>query len=1102
MNFKDLNEPLKVDFKLQPDITYTADIRLSEATRDHTKLYNRDKADQHPISAITGLEDALEGLSDDITAENNRAIEAEETLDNKIDSEADTRAEEITHVEGLISDEETRAKGVEQELADSIDSNHQAISNHVSDKDNPHEVTKAQVGLGNVDNTSDLNKPVSTATQTALDGKVDKVSFANRVYGTDANGNQTTYDKGSFGQVDDVQVGGVSVVTNKIAELGTMASEMADDYYTASQIDTALDGKEDTISDLNTIRSNASDGEAAYTTIQTFGNIVTHNVSEFATSTQGALADTALQPNDNISELTNNLSYQTATQVANSIAVETGNRESADNNLQSQIDAIVSASDVFDVVGTYAELQAYDISSVPVNDIIKVLEDSTHAGAATYYRCVETGGVKSWSYIGSEGAYYTKAEADSNFVPQTRTVNSKALSSDITLTASDVGALPSSTVIPTVNDATITIQKNGDTVGTFTLNQSSNETVNLTVPTNTSELTNDSGFITGISSSDVTTALGYTPADDDDVVHKTGAETIAGEKRFTGIQKLEGNTVKRLNTTRGTNPSSTQYANIYISDSTNQVGDNTAFGNFRTLIAQTGTVRSIVQAFKNTTAGTNYSVSLEAIYDTPNNNYFLRLGGNPLSTDMNYSLSRVTSSTTLNTIPTMGWVNNPETSTNVVHRSGHEPIGGEKTFTGNIVRRFGTTVDGANHYNTALVFRNSDNETTGFVRNVYYSDNSIVTGLQTPRTIDGVTKYANIEVGIKEDGTIFTSAPTPATGSNSNDIATTAYVKAQGYVDTTSNQTIAGEKTFTGYIKGQAANYTNHAIKLGSGGVDYMDFYEYGGIWNFYKSRSGTNTLVGKIAELTTSTNDETLATTNWVNNKGYALDSGVVKTSGDQNIAGVKKFANNHSLVVRNPNITKGTNPSARQYWNIGFTDTNSADYKDRLGVIECYLDANGNSQMQIKAYKNEAQSTATEYIGVTYPASGSAYTYAPTPATSDSSTKIATTAFVNNWVNANTSEVDVVTAYSLGQNGYIKFSNGVIIQWGTTTSAAAATAITLPTAFSNTDYSVTITSVGNSGVYQRLISSSTPKSTTGFTTYASGGAASLNFSWQAIGY
>ena len=49
------------------------------------------------------------------------------------------------------------------------------ISEHLKSKANPHGVTKEQVGLGNVDNTADVNKPISKATQTALDGKVDKV---------------------------------------------------------------------------------------------------------------------------------------------------------------------------------------------------------------------------------------------------------------------------------------------------------------------------------------------------------------------------------------------------------------------------------------------------------------------------------------------------------------------------------------------------------------------------------------------------------------------------------------------------------------------------------------------------------------------------------------------------------------------------------------------------------------------------------------------------------------------------------------------------------------------------------------------------------------
>lgn len=48
------------------------------------------------------------------------------------------------------------------------------LSAHVSDNGNPHNVTASQVGLGNVDNTSDANKPVSTAQQTALNLKEDK----------------------------------------------------------------------------------------------------------------------------------------------------------------------------------------------------------------------------------------------------------------------------------------------------------------------------------------------------------------------------------------------------------------------------------------------------------------------------------------------------------------------------------------------------------------------------------------------------------------------------------------------------------------------------------------------------------------------------------------------------------------------------------------------------------------------------------------------------------------------------------------------------------------------------------------------------------------
>lgn len=54
-----------------------------------------------------------------------------------------------------------------------------AVSNsasHIANTSNPHSVTKTQVGLGNVDNTSDVDKPVSTAQQTALDDKPSKTT--------------------------------------------------------------------------------------------------------------------------------------------------------------------------------------------------------------------------------------------------------------------------------------------------------------------------------------------------------------------------------------------------------------------------------------------------------------------------------------------------------------------------------------------------------------------------------------------------------------------------------------------------------------------------------------------------------------------------------------------------------------------------------------------------------------------------------------------------------------------------------------------------------------------------------------------------------------
>ena len=189
------------------------------------------------------------------------------------------------------------------------------------------------------------------------------------------------------------------------------------------------------------------------------------------------------------------------------IATEAETRDAADLDLQGQIDAISSASDVVDVVGTYAELQSYDTSKLSDNDIIKVLTDETHDDAISYYRWNDT--TNAFTYIGSQGPFYTKSETDATFVPQTRTINGKGLNSDVVLTATDVNALPASTVIPTVNDATLTIQKNGTTVTTFTANSAQNATANISVPTKVSEITNDLNFVKETDLADVAFSGAY-----------------------------------------------------------------------------------------------------------------------------------------------------------------------------------------------------------------------------------------------------------------------------------------------------------------------------------------------------------------------------------------------------------------------------------------------------------------------------------------------------------------------------------------------------------------------------------------------------------------
>lgn len=73
----------------------------------------------------------------------------------------------------MSSSDKTKLDGLKDQagITSDIDAVQTNLETHINNKSNPHEVNKVQVGLGNVDNTSDANKPISTATQNALNSK-------------------------------------------------------------------------------------------------------------------------------------------------------------------------------------------------------------------------------------------------------------------------------------------------------------------------------------------------------------------------------------------------------------------------------------------------------------------------------------------------------------------------------------------------------------------------------------------------------------------------------------------------------------------------------------------------------------------------------------------------------------------------------------------------------------------------------------------------------------------------------------------------------------------------------------------------------------------
>ena len=202
---------------------------------------------------------------------------------------------------------------------------------------------------------------------------------------------------------------------------------------------------------------------------------------------------------------------------------------------------------------------------------------------------------------------------------------------------------------------------------------------------------------------------------------------------------------------------------------------------------------------------------------------------------------------------------------------------------------------------------------------------------------------------------------------------------------TKATQDSAGQTINTTYVKGVTANNATLTITKGNGSTSTTTVNNV--------SRAEYSDRVGTNAGYTGSTT-------------GSSLKGGLSQAS-----------IYNNSFPFAYGNLISVKNSGANQI---------ALEWSGTTGAV---------GRVAVRSARDAALGTwsAWRYLAYTESPAFSGSPTAPTPGTSDNGTRIATTAFVQSLINSLKGSIGgAIVASNLAQNGYVKFSNGLIIQWG----------------------------------------------------------------------
>ena len=263
-----------------------------------------------------------------------------------------------------------------------------------------------------------------------------------------------------------------------------------------------------------------------------------------------------------------------------------------------------------------------------------------------------------WLYNSNPVLYHRQPNFNKGDIPQANITSNNTF-------VDDTGNLQSSTVLASYGSAIFT---NGSTRAHITAyrnvaGSTDNASIFVSYPIDGDPYTYaPTPTDTTSTSSNQIVTVGFMNSLNNNVVHKTGDETIAGYKTFSRAVSVRNQMyVQHADDDRQTAPSQNKYAGFAIVDSNNE-----RMTIFEKTHRTNGEITASMLVSRQGTTGTENQIGISVIYPPSGNGYATC----PTPTD--------TTQTNSNQIATVGWANS--TNNNLVHKSGDETIAGTKKF--------------------------------------------------------------------------------------------------------------------------------------------------------------------------------------------------------------------------------------------------------------------------------------------------------------------------------------------------------------------------------------------------------------------------------------